>query len=263
MVDLYGALAAATALALVLERHRVPLRWDGDHLGPWHNLALETLLAPLILTALVVPACVWARARTLRAIVAAALGGIAGLSLVVTSAMVHLLEGVRHNHAGHAAASGSLGLMFGALVLVVAELIAARPTRARPRRGPALRDVVVTGARRTTLRAALVVLGALAVLLLQLALFERHDVRGLDDAAGAARSAWLVADTFGLVALGPVLVVLAATRARRGFPGGLVAGVVGLAAGLAAAIIDVTAHGLERARHDADEAPLPTARIVR
>lgn len=293
MLDLYAVLAALTAGGLVFEQHRARWSESSTEWGRWHSLLVEAVLVPLVLVALVVPACLWARRRAPRGAVAAAFGLAGGLAVFLAMMLAHLFEDTETNDAGAVAALGALLLVGGALVLFVSEPIAAH--RAREGRGPALRDVVVTGRGRTVRNLLVVGLCAIGALLALLLVVERHVVTPVDDYEATPWSEWFVRDTHGLVLFGPIAVVVTALRARRGFPHGVLAGVVAFVAGIAMlttwfvmhtlvrtdaagewallsmvglvvlgpafAIVDAVVHGRERRRTDQPAPSLPAARV--
>jgi hypothetical protein len=231
LLELYGVLASLVIGALIFERHRAGWHADFTDWGPWHNLAVEGYLVPFVLVAVVVPACWWGRRRAPRGLLAASLGLAAGLTVFMTMLLAHTLEETQQNKAGDVVLFGALALVLGSFVLFVAEPLAAH--LAREGRGPALRDVAVTGGGRTARSVVIVVLCVLAAVLALLLVVERHDEISFRDYEAPPRHEWFIVDTYGFILLGPVAVLASALRARRGFPHGVFAGTIAFLAGVA------------------------------
>jgi hypothetical protein len=245
LVELYGVLAVVFLGSLPFERHRASWHASSGEWSAWHSLAVEGYLIPVALALVTVLACVWARRRAPRGALAAAAGLATALATLLTHLLSHVLQDVEGNAAAAITTLGALILMLGALVLFVADPIAAY--RARAGRGTALRDVALTGRRRIIRDVILALVIAVALPLALLLVLERHIVTPVDDYDAAPFEEWFVRDTYGAVLLAPMLVVLSALWARRGFPRGVVAGLVTFVAAVASLTAWIVLHTLAHA----------------
>jgi hypothetical protein len=133
-LNVLTVVAGANVIAWAIERHREDLRSffgsrsDNPDWGPWHSLAAESYLVPIIVPALVLLAALWARRGFPRALAPGLLAVVAFFAMIWAWISNHLFD---YTEGGVAAGFALIALTACGAWMIVIEIVL--PIRCRRR----------------------------------------------------------------------------------------------------------------------------------